>query len=77
MSGNDTKLAINPSAISGSVSNVVNQLSSASASTQPGIKELLVELQTAVESDANLLQKGKASALEQVRRLAEVAQAHE
>ncbi|XGV98520.1 MAG: pentapeptide repeat-containing protein [Leptolyngbya sp. BL-A-14] len=72
--GNVTGSTINLGAISGSVSNVVNQLPSAPDPAQPGIKELLIELQTAIESDADLPEKGKASALEQVKVLAEVAQ---
>jgi FtsZ-binding cell division protein ZapB len=72
--GNVTGSTINLGAISGSVSNVVNQLPSASDPTQPGIKELLIELQAAIESDADLPKKGKASALENVKVLAEVAQ---
>ncbi|MBW4473458.1 MAG: pentapeptide repeat-containing protein [Stenomitos rutilans HA7619-LM2] len=72
--GNVTGSTINLGAISGSVSNVVNQLPSTPDSAQPGIKELLLELQAAIESDADLPEKGKASALEQVKVLAEVAQ---
>ncbi|MBW4695366.1 MAG: pentapeptide repeat-containing protein [Lyngbya sp. HA4199-MV5] len=72
--GNVTGSTINLGEISGSVSNVVNQLSSAPDPAQPGIKELLIELQAAIESDADLPEKGKASALEQVKVLAEVAQ---
>ena len=73
--GNVTGSTINLGAISGSVSNVVNQLPSApDPAAQPGIKELLIELQAAIESDADLPEKGKVSALEQVKLLAEVAQ---
>ncbi|PSB30070.1 pentapeptide repeat-containing protein [Stenomitos frigidus] len=72
--GNVTGSTLNLGAISGSVSNVVNQLPSAPDPAQPGIKELLIELQAAIESDADLPEKGKASALEHVKVLAEVAQ---
>lgn len=72
--GNVTGSTINLGAISGSVSNVVNQLPSAPDPSQPGIKELLIELQAAIEVDADLPEKGKASALENVKVLAEVVQ---
>ncbi len=72
--GNVIGSTVNLGAISGSASNAVNQLPSAPDSAQPGIKELLVALQTAIESDTDLPEKGKASALENVKVLAEVAQ---
>lgn len=72
--GNVTGSTINLGEISGSVSNAVNQLPSSPDPQKPGIKELLAELQTAIESAAELPDKGKATALEQVKVLAEVAQ---
>ncbi|HEY9695853.1 MAG TPA: hypothetical protein V6D10_01075 [Trichocoleus sp.] len=65
---------IHLSAISGSVSTTVSQLPSSPNPAQPGVKELLVELQIAIENDTELLEKGKATALEQFKVLAEVAQ---
>ena len=59
--------------ISGNVTNTINQLPE-STTEQPGIKELLTELQTAIASATELSEKGKTSALEQVKTLAEVGQ---
>lgn len=72
--GNVTGSTINLGEISGSVSNAVNQLPNSPDPKQPGIKELLAELQAAIEGDADLPEKGKATALEQVKVLAEVGQ---
>ena len=72
--GNVMGSTINLGAISGSVSTTVSQLPSSPNPAQPGVKELLVELQIAIENDTDLPEKGKATALEQVKVLAEVAQ---
>lgn len=72
--GNVMSSTIHLSAISGSVSTTVSQLPSSPNPAQPGVKELLVELQIAIENDTELLEKGKATALEQFKVLAEVAQ---
>ncbi|AUT00783.1 low-complexity protein [Nostoc sp. CENA543] len=61
-------------AISGSVSNTINQLPASSEPDKPGIKELLTELQTAIEADNNLGEEDKAEALEQVKAIAEAGQ---
>ena len=58
--------------ISGTVANTINQLSDSAKPDEPGIKELLTELQTAIESETNLSDKSKAVALKQVKALAEV-----
>lgn len=58
----------------GNVSNIINQLSSSSEADQPGIKELLIQLQEAIEADPNLIDYDKQDALEQVKDLAEAAQ---
>ena len=58
-------------AISGSVTNTINQLTESPASDQPGIKELLTELQAAIETDTNLSDEDKKEALEQVQSIAE------
>jgi hypothetical protein len=65
---------LNLGEISGNVSNVVNQLPSSPDPNQPGIKELLSALQTAIEAEAELSPTDKADALEQVKTLAEVGQ---
>ncbi|WP_446876802.1 pentapeptide repeat-containing protein [Phormidesmis sp. 146-33] len=59
--------------MSGAVTNALNQLPN-TTTEEPGIKELLTRLQTAIESDPELSEKGKTNALEQVKTLAEVGQ---
>jgi len=58
--------------ISGTVANTINQLSDSAKPDEPGIKELLTELQTAIEAGTDLSDDDKAEALEQVKTLAEV-----
>ncbi|MEG3844576.1 hypothetical protein [Microcoleus sp. herbarium14] len=58
----------------GNVSNIINQLPSSSESDKPGIKELLSQLQQAIEAEQNLSEDDKQDALEQVQKLAEAAQ---
>jgi hypothetical protein len=58
--------------ISGTVTNTINQLPASTQSDQPGLKELLTELQTAIEAETDLSDDDKAEALEQVKTLAEV-----
>ena len=60
------------SEISGTVTNAIGQLPASPQSDKPGIKELLTQLQTAIESDNDLSDKNKAVALKQVKALAEV-----
>jgi len=60
--------------ISGTVANTINQLSDSAKPDQPGIKELLTQLQAAIEAETNLSEEDKAEALEQVKALAEVGQ---
>ncbi|MEH2236986.1 pentapeptide repeat-containing protein [Nostoc sp.] len=62
---------INLGEISGTVTNTINQLPASPEPDKPGIKELLTQLQAAIEADTNLLQEDKAEALEQVKALAE------
>ncbi|WP_017651411.1 pentapeptide repeat-containing protein [Fortiea contorta] len=62
---------VNLGEISGNVTNTINQLPASPESEKPGIKELLKQLQTAIEGDTNLSQDDKAEALEQVKALAE------
>ncbi|MFB2981880.1 pentapeptide repeat-containing protein [Microseira sp. BLCC-F43] len=57
--------------ISGTVTNTINQLPESPEPDQPGIKELLTELQAAIEAETNLSDEDKAEALEQVKALAE------
>ncbi|MGB7444073.1 MAG: pentapeptide repeat-containing protein [Coleofasciculaceae cyanobacterium] len=58
-------------AISGNVTNTINQLPDSPEPDKPGIKELLTELQSAIEADPNLSDEDKAEALEQVQAIAE------
>jgi hypothetical protein len=58
--------------ISGTVANTISQLSDSAKPDEPGIKELLTELQTAIEAETDLSDDDKAEALEQVKTLAEV-----
>jgi len=58
--------------ISGTVANTISQLSDSAKPDEPGIKELLTELQTAIEAETDLSDKSKALALKQVKALAEV-----
>ena len=50
----------------------INQILTSPQSDKPGIKELLTELQIAIEAETNLSDDDKAEALEQVKTLAEV-----
>jgi hypothetical protein len=67
-----TGSTLNIGEISGIVTNTINQLPASPQSDQPGIKELLTELQTAIEAETDLSDDDKAEALEQVKTLAEV-----
>jgi uncharacterized protein YjbI with pentapeptide repeats len=62
--------ALNLGDISGTVTNTINELPSAE-SEKPGIKELLTQLQAAIEAEKDLPEEDKAEALEQVKTLAE------
>jgi hypothetical protein len=67
-----TGSTLNIGEISGIVTNTINQLPASPQSDQPGIKELLTQLQTAIEAETDLSDDDKAEALEQVKTLAEV-----
>jgi hypothetical protein len=60
--------------ISGSVANTINQLPTSPDLNSPGIKELLTQLQAAIETESELPDEDKAEALEQVKTLAESGQ---
>ncbi|PSO73221.1 MAG: hypothetical protein BRC40_08735, partial [Cyanobacteria bacterium QH_8_48_120] len=55
----------------GTVANTINQLPEPSQSDEPGVKELLTQLKTAIEDDTNLSEDDKAQALARVQVLAE------
>lgn len=61
-------------AISGNVTNTINQLPDSDEPDKPGIKEVLTDLQAAIEADTNLSEEDKAEALEQVQKIAEAGQ---
>ncbi|MFN6461942.1 MAG: pentapeptide repeat-containing protein [Nostoc sp. DedVER02] len=63
--------ALNLGDISGTVTNTINELAASPEPDKPGIKELLTQLQAAIEADTNLSKEDKAEALEQVKALAE------
>lgn len=69
---NATGSTLNIGDLSGIATNTINQLPASTQSDKPGIKELLTELQTAIEAETNLSDDDKAEALEQVKALAEV-----
>lgn len=60
--------------VGGNVSFAINELPSSSEADKPGIKELLTQLQAAIEADPNLSKDDRNDALEQVKELAEAAQ---
>ncbi len=66
--------AFNLGEISGTVANTINQLPASPESDKPGIKELLEQLKTAIESESNLSDDDKVTALEEVKTLAEAGQ---
>ncbi len=59
--------------ISGTFAEYMNQLPSSSDPDKPGIKELLAQLQEAIEKEPSLDDKGKKKALKQLQTLAEAA----
>ncbi|HEY9607635.1 MAG TPA: pentapeptide repeat-containing protein [Allocoleopsis sp.] len=70
---NATTGALNLGEISGTVAETINQLPPSSEPEKPGIKELLSQLQAAI-NDPNLADDDKAQALEQIKVLAEAGQ---
>jgi uncharacterized protein YjbI with pentapeptide repeats len=71
---NQTMTGVAIGAISGNVTNTINQLPDTENSDEPGIKELLTQLQNAIETDINLSDDDKAEALEELQKIAEVGQ---
>lgn len=66
--------ALNLGDISGTVTNTINELPTSTEADKPGIKELLIDLQAAIESDTNLDEEDKVEALEQIKKIAEAGQ---
>lgn len=71
---NQTLTGVAIGAISGSVTNAINQLPTSPNPDNLGIKELLAQLQAAIEAESELPEDDKAEALEQVKTLAEAGQ---
>ncbi|MGV0027785.1 pentapeptide repeat-containing protein [Phormidesmis priestleyi] len=71
---NATGSTFNLGEISGSVTNTINQLPDTAETDRPNLKQLLTQLKEAIESDTQLPETGKVTALEQVKTLAEVGQ---
>ena len=68
---------VNLGTISGNVTNAINQLPETPESDHPNLKELLTQLQQAIQADADLPDPDKSDLLEQVQALAEVKQTEE
>ena len=71
---NQTLTGVAIGAISGSVTNTIHQLPTSPDPDNPGIKELLAQLQAAIEAEVELPDEDKVEALEQVKTLAEAGQ---
>jgi uncharacterized protein YjbI with pentapeptide repeats len=65
-------VGINLGNISGSITNAIGQLPNSTEPNKPGIKELLTELQAAIENDPDLQAEDKDDALAQIKILAEI-----
>ncbi len=70
----DISGVVNLGSISGNVTNTLNQLPESVTPNQPSLKELLTQLQAAIESEPELPDEDKAEVLKQVPILAEAAQ---
>ena len=74
--GNATGSTINLGTISGNITNTINQLPD-SDPDQPNLKQLLMQLKDAIETDSDLPDTDKADLLEQVQNLAEAKKTEE
>jgi uncharacterized protein YjbI with pentapeptide repeats len=72
--GNVTGSTLNLGEISGTVTTTINQLPEPAAADQPNLKQLLLQLKEAIETDADLPAGDKADLLEEVQHLAESKQ---
>ena len=70
----DTSGTINLGTISGTVTNTISQLPDSSDGQEQNLKQLLTQLQQAIETDADLPAPDKKDLLEQVNNLATAAQ---
>ncbi len=72
--GGDVSGVVNLGEISGNVANTINQLPDSAGTAEPSLKELLIQLQAAIESESELAPEDKAEALAEVKVLAEAGQ---
>ncbi|NJL89898.1 MAG: hypothetical protein HC916_09020 [Coleofasciculaceae cyanobacterium SM2_1_6] len=72
--GNVTAIQGDNVTVSGNVANIINELPDSPKPDQPGIKELLSQLQQAIETDPELAPEKKAKALKQLQALATAGQ---
>ena len=70
----DVSGVVNLGEISGDVTNTINQLPDSLETGEPSVKELLLQLQAAIEAESELAPEDKAEALEQVKVFAEAGQ---
>lgn len=75
--GGDVSGVVNLGAISGNVTNSINQLPDSPKSDHPSLKELLTQLQQAIQNDTSLSDPDKADLLEQIQSLVEAKHAEE
>ncbi|PZD72014.1 hypothetical protein C1752_03988 [Acaryochloris thomasi RCC1774] len=73
----DISGVINLGNIQGDINNAIQQLPERSDATQPDLKDLLSQLQTAIVNESELDEAEKAATLDQVKKLAEAGQAPE
>lgn len=71
VTGGDVSGVVNLGKISGDVTNAINQIPDTSTSGKSSLRELLIQLQTAIEVDLELPDEDKTEALEQVKVLAQ------
>ena len=70
----DVSGVLNLGEISGDVTNTINRLPDSLETGEPNVKELLLQLQAAIEAESGLAPEDKAEALEQVKVFAEAGQ---
>jgi uncharacterized protein YjbI with pentapeptide repeats len=74
LTAGDISGVVNLGEISGNVTNTINKLPDTSGTNEPSLKELLLQLQAAIQDELELEPEDKAEALEQVKVIAEAGQ---
>jgi len=77
LAGGDVSGVVNVGTISGNVTNTIARLPESEEPSEPNLKELLTQLQQAIENDSDLSDPDKVDLLEQVQALAEAKQTEE